>query len=211
VRAVVAAARRANVPLGVDLSYRHAAAFQAARGAVGAIGEVFAAELCFHNAYGPDKPWFFDPDLAGGGCLIDLGIHLVDLAVWIIGLDPDEVRGRLVGSPVETWASAELDHVHLACSWNLHAGCDAQIEARFFGTDGGVAVTNVDGSFYDFRCTRFTGRDSELLVVPPDDWPGRAAIDWARRVARGERFDADAGDELVRVAEIIDRIYVCAS
>jgi predicted dehydrogenase len=207
VRAVVAAARRADVPLGVDLSYRHAEAFRAAREHVGELGDVFAAELVFHNAYGPDKPWFRDPELAGGGCVIDLGIHLVDLAVWMLDLDPIEVRSRLRGAPVETWATAELDHVRLACSWDLHAGQDAVIEARFFGTDGGLHVSNVGGSFYDFRCELLHGTAREVLAEPPDEWPGRAAVDWARRVAAGEGFDAAAGAELVRVAEILDRIY----
>jgi predicted dehydrogenase len=63
VRSVVAAAERADLPLGVDLAYRHADAFVEAREQVrcGAVGDVFAAELVFHNAYGPDKPWFRDP------------------------------------------------------------------------------------------------------------------------------------------------------
>jgi predicted dehydrogenase len=43
---------------------------------------VFAVDLVFHNAYGPDKPWFYDPELSGGGCVMDLGVHLVDLALW---------------------------------------------------------------------------------------------------------------------------------
>jgi len=42
----------------------------------------YLADLIFHNAYGPDKPWFYDRTLSGGGCVIDLGIHLVDLALW---------------------------------------------------------------------------------------------------------------------------------
>jgi predicted dehydrogenase len=207
VRAVVDAARRADVPLGVDLSYRHVQAFRAAREALPSIGEVFAAELVFHNAYGPDKAWFHDPVLAGGGCLIDLGIHLVDLAVWLLDLAPHTVQGRLVGEPVERFAAAELDHVRIACSWNLHAGRDAVIEARFHGRDGGLAVTNVDGSFYEFRCERFRGTSAETLFAGADDWMGRAAVDWSARVAAGERFDEHAASGLVRVAAILDRIY----
>jgi predicted dehydrogenase len=208
-RLVVDAARRADVLLGVDLSYRRAAAFAAAHETVAAgdLSDVFAAELVFHNAYGPDKPWFRDPLLAGGGCMMDLGIHLVDLAVWTLDLRPRSVRSRLLGAPVETWATAELDHVRLACSWNLHAGEDASIGATFHGELGSVRVANVDGSFYDFRCELLRGTRRETLVEPPDAWPGRAAVEWSARVAAGERFDAAAADELVRVAEILDRIY----
>jgi predicted dehydrogenase len=207
VRAVVDAARASDVLLGVDLSYRHAEAFRTARELVDGIGEVFAAELTFHNAYGPDKEWFRDPKLSGGGCVIDLGIHLVDLAVWMLDLDPLEVRSRMRGEPVETWATAELDHVRIACSWDLHAGRDAVIEAFFHGSAGGVRVANTGGSFYDLRCERFTGTTREVLVEPPDEWPGRAAVEWARRVAAGDRFDPAEAGELVRVAHILDRIY----
>jgi predicted dehydrogenase len=207
VERVVEAARAHDLLLGVDLSYRHAEAFRAARAAVREIGEVFAAELVFHNAYGPDKPWFRDPALAGGGCVIDLGIHLVDLAVWILDLDPQDVHARLRGAPVETFAAAELDHVRIACSWDLHAGEDARIEATFHGTDGGVRVANVGGSFYDFRCERLVRTSRETLAAPPDAWPGRAAVAWVERLAHGERFDAREAHELVRVARILDRIY----
>jgi predicted dehydrogenase len=207
-RAVVEAARAADRLLGVDLSYRYAEAFRVAHDVVrsGELGEILAAHLVFHNAYGPDKAWFYDPTLAGGGCVIDLGVHLVDLAVWILDLDPVEVRSRLRGLPVEHLATVELDDVRLACSWNLHAGREALIEATVYGTDGGVAVRNVDGSFYDFRCERFRETETEVLVEPPDAWPGRAAVEWARRVGAGEGFDS-AADEYVRVAAILDRIY----
>jgi len=205
---VVEAARTADRLLTVDLSYRSAEAFRAAHDVVrsGELGQILAADLVFHNAYGPDKAWFYDPQLAGGGCLIDLGVHLVDLAVWMLDLDPVDVRSRLRGQPVEQLATAELDHVRLACSWNLHAGREAVIEASVYGSEGGVAVRNVDGSFYDFRCERLRGTETKVLVEPPDAWPGRAAVEWARRVAAGQRFDP-AADEYVRVASILDRIY----
>jgi predicted dehydrogenase len=205
----VDAARSADRLLGVDLAYRFVEAFGAARTAVrsGELGEILAVDLVFHNAYGPDKPWFYDPELAGGGCVTDLGVHLVDLAVWTLDLEPVVVTSRLRGRPVEQLATAELDHVRIACSWNLHAGRDAVIEASFYGSEGGVSVRNVDGSFYEFRCERMRGTATELLVEPPDDWGGRAALDWTRRVAAGEGFDGAAAEECVRVAAILERIY----
>ena len=206
---VVDAARRADRLLGVDLSYRHVEAFRRAAQTVatGEIGQVVAADLVFHNAYGPDKAWFYDPELAGGGCVIDLGIHLVDLALWALGRRGfGRVEARLVGEPVEEYATAQLDEVRLACSWNLHAGREAVVEASFYGTDGGVSVTNVDGSFYDFRAELFRGTSRDVLAEPPDDWMGRAAVNWAERVAVDHGFD-DEAEGLVDLHRTIDRIY----
>src|SRR3954467_6064086 len=86
-RAVLDVAKEADRLLAVDLSYRFTSGMEAIKRLVdeGDLGEVYALNLVFHNAYGPDKPWFYDPRLAGGGCVIDLGIHLVDLALWTLG------------------------------------------------------------------------------------------------------------------------------
>jgi predicted dehydrogenase len=168
---------------------------------------VFAAELVFHNAYGPERSWYHHPALSGGGCLIDLGVHLVDLAVWILDVNPEQVHAHLIGRPNEHWATADLDEVRIACSWNLHAGTDAVIAARFHGTDGGVEVRNVDGSFYEFTCERFHGTSREEVSRPPDDWPGRAAVQWARRLAEGDTLGTREAEEHVRVARLLDRIY----
>ena len=46
----------------------------------------------------------------------------------------------------------------------------------------------------------------ETLAIPPDDWGGRAAADWAERLAAGDRFDPEA-ERLVDVASVLDRIY----
>ncbi|HEY7386311.1 MAG TPA: Gfo/Idh/MocA family oxidoreductase [Beijerinckiaceae bacterium] len=224
-RAVVGAARAADRLLAVDLSYRFTDGMRRIRDVVrsGELGRIYAVDLVFHNAYGPDKAWFYDPALAGGGCVMDLGVHLVDLALWT--LDFPEVAGltaRLFagGTPladreaqaqVEDYAVATLDlatgaTARLACSWRLQAGCDAIISAAFYGTEGGARLGNVDGSFYDFVAERFRGTARETLASPPDAWGGRAAADWASRLAAGERFDP-AAERLVDVAQVLDRIY----
>ena len=223
VRRVVDAARAADRLLAVDLSYRRTAAARAVRDEVasGQTGRVLAAQLVFHNAYGPDRDWFYSRALAGGGCLIDLGIHLVDLALWTLGFPEARVRSAWAATPpgreVEELALAELDvggaAVSIACSWHLHAGRDAVIEASFYGTEGGAALRNVDGSFYDLRAERYCGTVTKTLAEPPDDWGGRTAVEWARRVAAGERFDPEA-EQLVTVAQLLDDIYgeaACAS
>lgn len=219
---VVSAARRADRLLAVDFSYRFVRACRVIRERLfsGAIGEVYAADLVFHNAYGPDKSWYYDRKLSGGGCVIDLGIHLVDLALWSLDFPRIEnVTSRLFakGRPfdslnggVEDFATARLDlangaTVSLACSWNLPAGRDAVIEATFYGTQGGLALRNVNGSFYDFQAEQFRGTARELLVAPPDAWGGRAATDWARRLADSRRYD-QAIEQSIEVARALDAI-----
>jgi predicted dehydrogenase len=222
-RRVVDAARAADRLLGVDLSYRYTAAMRAIAEIVrrGELGRIYAADLVFHNAYGPDKPWFRDPALSGGGCLIDLGIHLVDLALWVLGFPQVRcatsrlyTRGEPLRHPatqVEDHAVARLDlengaMIQIACSWNLPAGRDAVIAASFYGTAGGATMQNVNGSFYDFVGERYRGTSREALASPPDEWGGRAAVDWAQRLAAGDGFDSSA-ERLVDVASAIDRIY----
>jgi predicted dehydrogenase len=221
--AVVAAARAADRLLAVDFSYRYTAGMAAIAPTLrdGALGRVQAIELTFHNAYGPDKPWFYDRAQSGGGCVMDLGVHLVDLALWSLGWPAVEsVRSRLFAGGallpardgrVEDLAFAELvlagdTVVRLACSWRLHAGRPAEIGASFYGTEGGARFANVDGSFYDFTAERLRGTEREALAGPPDAWGGRAAADWAVRLAGGARFDPEAA-RLVDVARVLDRIY----
>jgi predicted dehydrogenase len=222
VRGVVDAARGADRLLAVDLSYRFTAAAARIRDLVraGALGRIHAVDLTFHNAYGPDKPWFYDPALSGGGCVMDLGVHLVDLALWLLeDATVTEVSSHLfAGGQVlgdhgvaEDYAVATLTLdtgavIRLACSWRLPAGQDAVIGASLYGDRGGAALHNVEGSFYDFVAEHFEGTTRRVIASAPDAWGGRAAADWARRLAAGERFDPLV-ERLIPVARVLDRIY----
>ena len=224
-RRMVAAARAADRLLGVDYSYRFTdgARELKRRLQAGELGRVFSLELVFHNTYGPDKAWAHDPRLAGGGALMDLGVHLIDLAFWLLDDPPvTQVRGkvfrqgeRLSGGAqggVDDFASAWIDLgeggtvASLAVSWNAHAGRDCVIRAAVFGTAGGAEFRNVGGSFYDFELERFAGRSGEVVVRESRDWLGRATLDWAQRLAACNRFDPEI-ERSVRVSEVVDGIY----
>ncbi|SRR5690606_13787336 len=226
-RQVVEAARRNDRLLGVDFAYRHVEGLRRLRELVrhGELGRIFAVNLVFHNAYGPDKPWFYQRRLAGGGCLIDLGIHLVDLALWILDFpEVIDVHGRCFskGAPlrntteaVEDYAVARIELaggtvIDLACSWHASAGRDAVIGAQFFGSSGGAELRNVNGSFYDFEAFRYRGTAREQLAAPPDAWGGRAAVTWATRLGDNSRFDPEIA-RVVDVAAVLDAIYASAT
>jgi predicted dehydrogenase len=222
-RDMIAAARGADRLLACDFSYRYTEAMRRIRNCVaeGELGDVYAADLVFHNAYGPDKPWFRNAALAGGGCAIDLATHLVDLALWTLGFPEVErvasrlyAQGRLLpasSAEVEDFAIAQLELgtgavVRIACSWNLAAGCDAVIEAHFHGSRGGAAMKNRNGSFYDFFAERYQGTRRTSLAEPPDDWGGRAIVAWARQLAAGARY-SPAIESALRTASVMDAIY----
>jgi len=222
-RQVVEAARRADRLLAVDFSYRHLDGVADLRERMqrGDFGDIHAVDLQFHNAYGPDKPWFYELSQSGGGCVMDLGIHLIDLAQWLCDTTGHSqlaamlhAGGRPLRAPlreVEDYATAQwqLDNnasVRMACSWRLPAGRDAVIEAAFYGTRGGAAIRNVAGSFYDFTVELFEGTRSTRIASPPDAWGGRALIEWTRRVQAGEGFDPQSRT-LVDVAQTVDAIY----
>ncbi len=219
---VIDAARSADRLLGVDLSYRYTQALQKIRRLVrrNELGDIFAVDLVFHNAYGPQKSWFYEREKSGGGCVIDLGIHLIDAALWILDDPIVNVSSRLfhrgermheLADVCEDYAVARLDlangtAINLTCSWHLHAGRDAVIEATFYGTKGGAGMRNVNGSFYDFVAERFSGTTREILTEPPDAWFGRAAVEWARRLAVDRTFDAEI-EKMVAVSAALDSIY----
>ncbi len=224
-RSVIETARKQDLLLGVDLSYRFLTGTRKIRALCrqGQLGEIYAVDLVFHNAYGPDKSWFYQRSLSGGGCVIDLGIHLVDLALWCLDFpEVKAVSSRLFaqGKPisgqtddVEDYAAARLDlatgaTVTLACSWKLPAGQPAIISGSFYGTKGGAAFSNLNGSFYDFKAEQFHGTQRAVLAEGPEAWGGSAAVDWARRLADGAQFAPEV-ETLGLVAETLDAIYAC--
>ncbi|MFP4191108.1 MAG: Gfo/Idh/MocA family protein, partial [Candidatus Hydrogenedentota bacterium] len=186
----------------------------------GELGEIYTAKSFWLRRRGiPGWGRFHIAEESLGGALIDIGVHMLDLCIWLMGSPkPVAASGKVYrmfgdredlvngewGVPydvsefdVEDYATARLDFnggaaVDLTCSWNLPAGQDAVIEAAFYGTKGGVALRNIDGSFYDFKAERFDRTDRETLAVPPDAWGGRAAVAWTRQLARSKRYDRAA-------------------
>ncbi|MBV8772740.1 MAG: Gfo/Idh/MocA family oxidoreductase [Deltaproteobacteria bacterium] len=221
---VIEAARLADRLLATDFAYRFTRAMQLVRNTVrqGALGRVYAVDLCFHNSYGPDRAWYYDPATSGGGCVIDLATHLVDLALWTLDFPPvHQVSSRLFcqghrlrsaeADEVEDFAFADFElkdgtAVHLACSWGQPMGQDAVIHAIYHGEHAAVEFRNVNGSFFDFAAEHYVQRERHILYSEPDDWSGRALLDWTQRLATSNRFHPSAV-EILKVAKVIEAIY----
>jgi predicted dehydrogenase len=144
---MLATAAAAGVVLVPFQNTRFAAPFTAAHDAVagGVVGDVVSFRAAFGHAgpqhWAPDAGWFFDRDDAGGGCLVDLGVHVIDIVRFVTGEDIVGV-GALVSGPdggVETdahlvarLASGALGSIH--ASWVARPGPDHQLTIA--GTEG---------------------------------------------------------------------------
>jgi predicted dehydrogenase len=221
-RTVISAAYVANRHLGVDMSYRYTDGMQQIYNLHrDSLGRIFAVDLVFNNAYGPDKQWFYNKKLSGGGCLLDLGVHMVDLALWVLGFPEITsvssavyMKGKLMDTEkdfTEDYVTAQVltsDDVliRLVCSWTLNAGQEADIRASFYGTKGSALFYNIDGSFYDFETAIARGTKREIVSTPPDDWGGRALVSWTRELQESKLF-RKSSFLYYNTAETIDRIY----
>ncbi|MBA2451122.1 MAG: Gfo/Idh/MocA family oxidoreductase [Chloroflexi bacterium] len=160
-RATVDLAARVGKLLVVDYSYRYLETVRSLRVALPDIGRVERVTATFHNIYGPSNRWPFEPRLSGGGALIDLGVHLLDLG--LDALRPRRVRLEAAelsfarGYPVEDAARilVRLDEVPMTVevSWNADRPL-ADISLQVDGERGRLRWENVAGSFFHFRSLR---------------------------------------------------------
>lgn len=191
--------------LFVDYSYRFLETTATMRQAVAEVGVVRSFQVGFHNVYGPDKAWFFDPHLSGGGALVDLGVHLLDLALWLaqptrVLVEEAELtfNGRHAVEDVG-YLRLRLDDVplDLRVSWNAALPL-TDIFVVVEGTRGTVRWENVEGSFFRFR----TLRDGQVLMDRETTLREDTLRAFEAALVTGGQYQPD-----LRVYDVLDRAY----
>jgi predicted dehydrogenase len=150
--AMVAAARRSGAFLMVAHCLRFHPDVRALRVRVeaGELGEIVKTRSYGgHAGWGPSG-WFTDPVLAGGGALVDMGVHAIDTARYLLG-DPEPVRvcaavGTRYGAyPVDDdavlllgWANGVTSVVESGW-WQPHLG-GLEADTELYGTGGYARV-----------------------------------------------------------------------
>lgn len=88
-------AKKNNVQVMVNLQRRFNPIYSTFFQLVDKIGKPFYLEMrySFYTEH-PEEGWRGKKELAGGGCLIDMGYHIVDLLIWYFGL-PDKVLAEM--------------------------------------------------------------------------------------------------------------------
>jgi predicted dehydrogenase len=155
-RPVVEAARAAGVVVKVGFNHRFHPAFRRARALFdeGALGPLLYVRGRYGHGgrLGYDREWRADPAIAGGGELLDQGVHLIDLARWFAG-DFVEVSGHVAtyfwDMPVEDNGFLALRTAAGQSAW-LHASCTEWKNLfcfEIFGRDGKLQVDGLGGSY----------------------------------------------------------------
>lgn len=115
-RSILDTAGRAATPLQLGFVCRYAPAVQSARDliAAGTLGTIYQIKATLHRQRGIPGlgRWFTTKSESGGGVLIDIGVHLVDLALLLAGY-PEPKRVSAVchsrfGSPISSYRYEEM-------------------------------------------------------------------------------------------------------
>lgn len=218
---VIAAAARRRVVVMSGHNARFAPPLVAVRSllATGGLGAITSVRAVFchagPNAWSPDARWFLDPTLAGGGALLDLGVHLADALRCLLEDDFGTVSAVLASPEggVEHDAIVAFETCKgvvgsLQAGWRTPAGQDFSItmaadRATVVASAAGVRVLNADGRTTDLPLSAptdslqaaFLRAVSQGTAEHPDAEDGRAAVAFVqacyRAAATGRRVEVE--------------------
>lgn len=242
-QAIVDAAKRADRVLHVAFNHRMRGDVQVLKQYLdaGSLGRIYHAKASWMRRSGIPGAgsWFTNKEMAGGGPLIDLGVHVLDLALFLLG-EPEVAtvsaatyaelgpRGRgasatsakmRVGSSyeVEDLATAFLRLADgrtllLEASWATYGRAGDDFGVTLYGTDGGA---DIEVKNYNWEDTLRIYTD--VADVPAEVHPrvtkgeGHLAVvrDFVDAVRSGN-WAAHRGEDGLKRTRIIDACYLSA-
>ena len=233
-REMIAAANQAGKRLMINFSYRFTEQSMALKNRwTPASSATCIARTIWHRRRGLPGfgGWFGQKALAGGGPLIDLGVHRLDLALWLMGYPrpiwvmgsaynpiasalaqrqgvPYEVEDMAVGMvKFENGATLEIE-----ASWAANISEREMMETRLFGTKGGLVQRNVEET-YKFEAEIFlelNGAQFDMKVHPPSQPVPSSMYHFVDCIVN-DRPNYATAEEGLLVMEILDAIYQSAT
>ncbi len=231
--AIVRAAEHSDrvVMLGFNNRFNPAALALHRAIASGRLGDLYYARARWLRREGlpPPGSWFTSRAAAGGGSLIDIGVHMLDLALHMLGYPQalsvfgvthahfglERARTAEPGLfDVEDFAAGMITlangaAVQVETSWASFIRDDSDIRLELLGTLGGACLTNDD----DNPLSIFTTQDGEQVDITPrlpdfdGHWEELRAFISAIRLGSSSPVPVREG---LRILEIIDAVYQSA-
>jgi predicted dehydrogenase len=198
----------------------------------GVLGDVYFGRTIWHRRRGMPGfgGWFGQKALSGGGPLIDLGVHRLDLALWLMGHPkPTWVMGSTYAPIATAAAKAEnkaFDVEDLAtgtikfesgatliveASWAANIRERELMETRLYGTKGGLLQRNKNEG-YEFEAELYVekcGCQFDMALHPPVPAAHNAQYHFVEAIQKDTPHTATA-EEGVLVMDLLDAIYKSA-
>ncbi|HUX00892.1 MAG: Gfo/Idh/MocA family oxidoreductase [Phycisphaerae bacterium] len=182
---MVAEARKARRTLAINLSFRFTPQSRALKEIAdsGRLGRIYYARTRWMRERGIPGfgGWFGTKRLSGGGPVIDLGVHRMDLAMWLMGnpkpVSVSAVTYDLIGSRVAREQAKPFDvedfgaafvrfeggaSLVLEASWAGYIGKQEDMITEILGDRGGIVQRNLREG-YEFEA-RVHGEEGGALV-----------------------------------------------
>jgi predicted dehydrogenase len=240
--AMVEASKKAARVLKVVFNHRERGDVAALKHQIdeGQLGRIYYAKAHWmrRNGIPGMGGWFTNRELSGGGPLIDLGVHILDMALHLMGepqvttvsadtfaeLGPRgkgsrDPNANTLGSAfeVEDLATAYLrlkggGALQLETSWATYRAPGDNFGIELFGTDGGAKI-EVQNYTNDDTLRIFTDVGGVPAEVKPATGAGlghRAVIAEFVRIVKSGEWEGQNGSEALLRTEIIDACYASA-
>ncbi len=237
-RSVTDAAAKSGKVFMVGMNYRFEKGAQQVRALAerGYFGDIHRIRAFWRRRSGSPRlgTWFGNKKLAGGGCFMDIGVHMIDLAFWTsMNFDVASVsaavyskfgsRGLGEGSwgastpeglafDVEDSASAFLRMrngatIQLEISWSAHQKDDDAHDVELFGTEAGARVFPLE----IYRADKDLSAPVDITRVGvPLSYPHcNRFVNFVRSVL-GEERPCVAPEQSLAVQRVIDAAYQSA-
>ncbi len=189
---MIAASKRTGKRVMINFSTRIKPEIYAVKRAIdtGVLGDIyFARSIWLRRRRLPGfGGWFGKKELAGGGPLIDIGVHRLDLALWLMGFPkPTWVMGSAYDPIAQEIAKRENKEysvedlavgmikfengatLELEASWCANIKEREHVSTRLLGTKGGMLHHNI-GDVYDSYAEFYLEKDGcqyDMRLHPP--------------------------------------------
>jgi len=221
---MAAAAQAAGCVLAVGFNHRHHPGLEEAHRLVraGSIGRVLQLRARYGHGARPgcEREWRADPELAGGGELLDQGVHLADLFRWFAG--PATAAQGIVQTAV--WKVEPLEDNAFAL-FTFQGGAVGQFHVSMtqwknlfsFEVHGEMGAVVVEGLGGSYGVERLIVVERNQAGGPPrveervfDGPDGSWCREWAAYVDRVRARDGSGAAEGVAAMRMIDAVYRAA-
>jgi len=214
----------------INFSYRFHAASRALKTEVdrGTVGEFYFGRTVWHRRRGiPGSGWFVLKELSGDGPLIDLGVHRLDLALWLMGyprpvwimaktygyLGQKQAKRDRMKLDVEDLAVGliQFDNgaiLELEASWAAYIKEAEFMETRLLGTKTGMVQRNLNEG-YNFQAEIYLEKNGFPYTLSLNSSPyedSSAILHFVDAILKGRQHMATADEGLV-VMKILDALY----